>query len=294
MASFNYRHLHYFWVVAHEGAYSRAAERLDVSLQTISAQVHALEADLGHQLLMPKGRGIALTRAGEAALLLADTIFSVGETLPTVVHDAASRPRARLAVGLCDGLSKLAAHDWLSPVLQTPDLHLLCHEGELEQLLGELQLRQLDVVLAGQPAGARPGPRLVSRRVSQRDIAWWAPQAWAGQVLAKGFPQGLAEVPLLLPTTHSPLRPLISAWLQDQVGSVTLAGEFEDSALMAVFAARGMGAFPCSEAAEPDLRLMPGLVRLGPCEVQERVYAITRPGPAGSALLSQLMDEPVA
>ena len=61
---FNYRHLHYFWVVAREGGLSRAAERLGMAVQTVSAQVRALEADLGCALLKPAGRGLTLTEAG--------------------------------------------------------------------------------------------------------------------------------------------------------------------------------------------------------------------------------------
>src|SRR5690242_13387780 len=59
----NYRHLYYFWMVAKEGDFSRAAERLDMAIQTISAQVRELEKNLGHQLLKPAGRGVALTDA---------------------------------------------------------------------------------------------------------------------------------------------------------------------------------------------------------------------------------------
>ena len=47
----NYRHLYYFWVVAKEGGFARAAERLDMAVQTISAQVRKLEKALCHQLL---------------------------------------------------------------------------------------------------------------------------------------------------------------------------------------------------------------------------------------------------
>jgi len=53
----NYRHLYYFWVVAKEGGFARAADRLDMAVQTISAQVRELEKALGHQLLKPAGRG---------------------------------------------------------------------------------------------------------------------------------------------------------------------------------------------------------------------------------------------
>lgn len=43
----NYRHLYYFWMVAKEGGFSRAAERLDMAIQTISAQVRELSATWG-------------------------------------------------------------------------------------------------------------------------------------------------------------------------------------------------------------------------------------------------------
>ena len=35
----NYRHLFYFWMTMKEGSISKAAERLDVAVQTISMQV---------------------------------------------------------------------------------------------------------------------------------------------------------------------------------------------------------------------------------------------------------------
>ena len=67
MTAFSYRHLHYFWIVAQEGGFARAAERLGLAVQTVSAQVHELERSLGHLLLKPDGRGVALTEAGQAA-----------------------------------------------------------------------------------------------------------------------------------------------------------------------------------------------------------------------------------
>ena len=57
-----------------EGSMSRAAERLDMAIQTISAQVHELEKSLGYLLFKPAGRGITLTEAGFAALKVADEI----------------------------------------------------------------------------------------------------------------------------------------------------------------------------------------------------------------------------
>ena len=59
----NYRHLYYFWMVAKQGGFARAAERLDMAVQTISAQVRDLEKSLGHQLLKPAGRGLGCSRS---------------------------------------------------------------------------------------------------------------------------------------------------------------------------------------------------------------------------------------
>ncbi len=134
----NYHPLHCFWVVAKEGGFARAAERLDLAVQTISAQVRELEKALGHPLLKPAGRGVALTEAGQAAFARAEEIFQLGQFIPDEVREIASGKVVRLTVGLSDGISKLAAFALLAPVLETPTLRLSCHEGEFEQLLADL------------------------------------------------------------------------------------------------------------------------------------------------------------
>lgn len=78
MSMLNYRHLYYFWVVAKEGGFARAAVRLDMAIQTISTQVRELEQVLGHQLLKSAGRTVVLTEAGQAAFARAETIFQLG------------------------------------------------------------------------------------------------------------------------------------------------------------------------------------------------------------------------
>jgi len=95
-ASFNFKHLYYFWVVAKEGGMSRAADKLDMAVQTVSAQVRELERSLGCELLKPAGRGLVLTDAGVAAMQQADLIFQLGEALPSRVRDAVSKPSVRL------------------------------------------------------------------------------------------------------------------------------------------------------------------------------------------------------
>jgi LysR family transcriptional activator of nhaA len=152
----------------------------------------------------------------------------------------------------------------------------VCHEGEFEQLLGELALHHLDLVLAGQPAAAHPTLRLTSERLASAPVDWHGPAALVRAAAARDFPACLERLPVLLPTAHSPLRAAIDRWFESQGLRPHVAGEFEDSALLAVFAARGLGVFPSSRLGADDIALVRGLRLLGRCDdsVREEVHAI--------------------
>jgi LysR family transcriptional activator of nhaA len=272
--AFSYRHLYYFWVVAKAGGVARGAERLGMAVQTVSAQVRELEKSLGHALFKPAGRGLVLTDAGQAALHQADQIFALGEQLPGVVHDAVSSPRVPLAVGISDGLAKLVVRRLLLPVLDEPHLRLLCHEDEFDDLLGDLALHRLDVVLADRPAPANRNLRLYSHALGSSALAWYAAPALLAAA-NEGFPRSLAEVPVLLPSAHSAVRPRLDAWFERQGIRPRIVGEFEDSALLATFGAGGLGVFPAAELVDDKLISRYDLRRVGACDgVDEQFYAI--------------------
>ena len=50
----------------------------------------------------------------------------------------------------------------LQPVIEEPNLRLLCHEGNLDDLLGDLALHRLDVVLSDRTAPVNPNIKLYS------------------------------------------------------------------------------------------------------------------------------------
>ena len=271
---FNYKHLYYFWVVAKEGGITRAADKLDMAVQTVSAQVRELERSLGYALLKPAGRGLALTDAGVAAMREADQIFQLGENLPARVRDAASSPTVRLTVGICDGLPKLVVRRILQPVVLEPTLRLLCHEGNLADLLGDLALHRLDVVLSDRPAPASPNIKLYSHNLGASTIGWYG-TASVLSAAVKNFPQSLGDVPLLLPTAHTAVRARLDQWFEQRGIQPRIVGEFADSALLKTFGASGMGVFPASEWVHEDLLTHYAVQRMGPCEgVSEHFFAI--------------------
>ncbi|MEY4427926.1 MAG: Transcriptional activator protein NhaR [Pseudomonadota bacterium] len=274
---FSYRHLYYFWVVAKEGGMARAAERLGMAVQTVSAQVHELEKSLGCALLKPAGRGLTLTEAGQAALRQADQIFQLGDQLPEVVRSTASSPEVRLAVGISDSLPKLVVHRLLGSVLGTPQLRLLCHEGRVEDLLAELALHRLDVVLTDRAPPPNPNLKVYSHALGASPVGWFGVPALAEQAaqVPGGFPRALAEVPVLLPTQHATLRQRLDAWFERQGVRPRVVGEIQDSALMATFGGEGLGVFPAALWVGEQLSLRYGVQLIGPCHgVEDPFYAV--------------------
>ena len=271
---FNYKHLYYFWVVAKEGGISKAAAKLHMAVQTVSAQVRELERSLGYALLKPAGRGLELTEAGFAAMRQADHIFQLGENLPDLVRDAVSAPTVRLAIGISDGLPKLVVHRLLLPVIPEPHLRLLCHEGEFDELLGDLALHRLDVVFSDRPAPVNPNIKLYSHRMGSSPFAWYGTENIV-RAASQNFPQSLADVPMLLPTAHTAVRARLDLWFEQRGIRPRIVGEFEDSALLKTFGASGMGIFPAAEWTHEDLMSHYAVQHLGPCEgVIEHFFAI--------------------
>jgi LysR family transcriptional regulator, transcriptional activator of nhaA len=295
MTTYNYKHLYYFWVVAKEGGMSRAAERLGMAVQTISTQVRELERSLGHQLLKPSGRNVVLTHAGETAFAQAEQIFQLGEKLPDVLTAATAAPKVALRVGISDGLPKLAIPRLLGPALGAENLRLECHEDEFEDLLADLALHRLDLILADRPAPPNGNVRVYSHALGSSPLQWfghakWA-QPWAAAALADQPAQALATLPLLLPTTHSAVRNRLNQWMDKQHIQPNVVGEFEDSALLATFAATGMGLFPAPELVRDELTQRLGFVWLGACEgVTEQFYLIGSERKVMHPLVKQVLE----
>lgn len=276
MTPLNYKHLHYFWVVAQEGSITRAAERLGVAVQTISGQLSVLERQLGKALFNSQGRGLVLSEAGRVALGYADQIFQLGDALVDAVQSSDSESTLRLRAGISDGIPKLLAYRLLSKVTEMPaDVRLICDEGEFETLLADLALHRLDVVLTDRAAPVGGNLKVFSTRLGDFATALFA----APPLLArygKGFPNSLDGAPLLLPTRHNALRNRIDRWLESTGVRPKIVGEFEDSALLNTFGRGGLGIFPAPLALADQIASQLNAQTLGEMSgVSEQIYAIS-------------------
>lgn len=272
----NFRHLYYFWVVAKEGSITRAAERLEVAVQTISAQLGLLEQAFGKALLAPQGRRLALTEAGRIALGYADQIFLLGEQLQEVLMEDDVGQTMRLTVGLSDSLPKLIASRLLEAALNLPQkVKLVCHEDDFESLLGELSVHKVDVVLTDRPMPSGTTLRVFSHLLGESEIMLFGVPELAERYRS-GFPASLRGAPLLLPTRDHAIRGRLDHWFETHDVRPNVAGEFDDNALLNTFGRNGLGLFPAPSALADAVREQFGAVPVGELAgVREQFYAIS-------------------
>lgn len=239
----NLKHLRYFWTVARTGGVTRAAERLDLTPQTISGQVRQLEEDLGAALFRPAGRGLELTEAGRVALSYTDEILQLGEEMAQAVAARQGQPIPVLRIGITDVVPKSFAYRLLAPVGDLPEpVRLVCREGSIDMLLAELALHRLDLLVADRPMPQGLAVRGHSHKLGESALAFFATPALCQD--APAFPDCLDGAPLLLPGAGAAVRGHIDRWLNDRRLTPRLMGEFDDGALMKAFGQAGVGYFP--------------------------------------------------
>ncbi|RYG11765.1 MAG: LysR family transcriptional regulator, partial [Burkholderiales bacterium] len=135
-------------------------------------------------------------------------------------------------------------------------------------------LHRLDVVLADRAAPPNPNLKVYSHALGSSPLAWYAPTDLLAAA-RRGFPQSLAKVPVLLPTTHAATRARIDQWFDKAGIKPRIVGEFEDSALLETFGAAGMGVFPAASLMHDELTARYGVRRVGACDgVEEHFFAI--------------------
>jgi LysR family transcriptional activator of nhaA len=144
----NFHHLRYFWIVAHEGNLTRAANKHNIAQSALSMQISALETYLGKPLFERVGRRLALTEAGYVALDFADAIFAAGNELEGTLGRMEGSRRQVLRVGTLATLSRNFQIRFLRSALAEPGVEVIIRSGGLEELLEGLEGYELDVVLS--------------------------------------------------------------------------------------------------------------------------------------------------
>jgi LysR family transcriptional regulator, low CO2-responsive transcriptional regulator len=141
-----------FVLVARLGSVKAAAAELEVTEPAVSVAVAALRKELGDELFVRDGRGIALTPGGRRLAALAGEILGLAEQARRSVHDSPGQPR-RMQIA---ATSLVSEH--IGPLIEAFSARDEGVEIAIESAPGDafadlLEHRRADIAL-----GPHPGP----------------------------------------------------------------------------------------------------------------------------------------
>ena len=272
----NYHHLLYFWVVAREGSIAAACEELHLSQPTISTQIRKLENAFGMKLFTRVGRYLALTEDGRTVYRYAEEIFSLGGELVDTLKGRPTGSPLRLNIGVVDAVPRLVAYRLVEPAMRLPEpVHLVCHEGKPAELLARLAIHELDMVLSDSPVGSQVSIRAFSHLLGESGVSVFAAKHMATRYRRR-FPASLDGAPFLVPTYNTALRRSLDHWFESEGIRPLIVAEFEDSALLKVFAQAEIGLFAAPTMIMDEIQRQYRMQLVGRLEpLREQYYAIS-------------------
>ena len=276
MASLNYKHLRYFWMVAKTGSIAKAAAQLHLTPQSISGQLSEFADTLGVELFRRVGRNLELTETGRRVARYAEDIFVTGDELLELVRDQGFTKTMSFRVGCADSVSKLIACQLVEPALKLREpVRLICREGRLDSLVADLAVHRLDLVIADRPIPPQFSVRAYSHMLGESGMSAFATASLAAG-LEGAFPGCLHEAPMLLPGEDFAIHQRLLRWLEHHDVHPRVVGEFDDSAMMKTFGQSGAGVFFAPTVIASQVCRQYGVQVLGQVDtVVEQVYAIT-------------------
>jgi LysR family transcriptional activator of nhaA len=272
----NYKHLHYFWVVANHGSITKACETLHLTPQTISGQLSQLEAQMDVKLFTKVGRNLKLTESGQLVLEYAEEIFSTGEELEEMLRILPEEHLVEFRVGVLDSVPKSIAYRLLAPALDlSASVKIVCTEGGMEELLLDLAVHKIDLVLADCPIPKNANVKGFNHPLGECGISFFANDKIKSN-LNKPFPANLDNKPMLIPSSIANIHAPLLGWFKANDIKPIITGEFDDTALMKTFGRGGTGIFTAPSAIAKQVERDYGVSEIGSTtDILESFYAIT-------------------
>lgn len=276
MARLNYHHLQYFYTIAKSGSIARASEILNITPQTLSAQLSTLESQLGYQLFDRKGKKLLLNEAGNITYSYAEEIFSLGDELVSSLKNQTNNLSYKFTVGVTDVIDKVFSFNFLKEVYSMDEsIKLICKETSLEVLLSELAVNKIDAILTDTPLPSNTSVKAFNHLLGESSYTFFSCKASARQ-LRKNFPYSLDGQYLFMAGEGSDQRINLLSWFERLGINPMIIGEFDDSALAKYFSQAGYGVFCSPTIVEQHTMKQFSVSAIGRTEeVTERFYLIS-------------------
>ena len=234
--------LRYFRIVAREGSFSQAAQKLNYAQSNLSTKIRQLEGELETPLFRRHAHGVTLTEKGESLLAYADRLIHLLEEAESVVRDDGTA-KGSLSVGSMES----AAITFIPALLA--EYHSRCPGVSLTVKTGVSQASMrsvLDGTLDGAfVAGATGHAELSSVPVRRERLALFSATGTETTPVAK-----LLAGPLLVLLHGCYYRQSLEEWLDAEQIFPERAVEFDSIGALLASVSAGLGAalFPESLA----------------------------------------------
>lgn len=235
----NFKHLRYFWAVAHTGNLTRAAEQLHVSQSALSVQIRQLEGWLDQSLFDRQGKNLVLTEAGRIALDYADRIFGVSDELVSTLRGREQGAARLLRMGALTTLSRNFQLMFLEPLLAQDDVVIVSRSGDQSELLAKLEKQELDVVLTNQPPARERGRAWLVHTLAEQNVSLIGHhQRVSGDETIESL---LSTHPVVVPTMENAIRIAFDAFCERLGVFPQIRAEIDDMALLRLMLREDVG-----------------------------------------------------
>lgn len=181
-----------FVTVAQQGHLTRAAERLHISQPAVSAQIKALEEELGVTLFQRKAGGVALTKAGQALLPQAEKILASAKDLIAQAKSLQGQISGKVRIGTIIDPEFLRLGEFMNTMLvDYPMLAIELHQGISGWVMNGVVNGDLD---AGFFLGNQPQANVTALELRKLTYRIVAPPDWKAKVEAAGWKE-IAALP---------------------------------------------------------------------------------------------------
>jgi DNA-binding transcriptional LysR family regulator len=254
------RQLEYFVAVAETGSFTRAAARVHITQSGVSAQIKALEHELGAELFDRGSRTARLTEAGAVALRHARAALDSTLDLRDAIDDVKGLIRGRLTIGMVTGCEVAPLFDALSTFhREHPGIELELAEATSDHLVAGVRTGSLDIALAG--LAGEPPEHLACRIIVSEPLVALTPPGSDLAVRGSVEITGLTAYEIICLPVGTGIRDVLDRAFAAKLGvrpEVALVATSPDT--VAGLARRGLGVAVLSEsmaAAHPGLVAVP-------------------------------------
>ncbi|MCV7354665.1 LysR family transcriptional regulator [Mycolicibacterium fluoranthenivorans] len=248
------RGLEYFVAVAEEQSFTRAAQRCFVTQPTISAQIQALERELGEPLFDRAQRGAVLTDGGSLLLPYARQCLRAAEDAKSEFSARAGLLRGELRIGTGGGVEYTTIPTLLGELrMKYPGIDIDVAEAPSKPLLDMVLQGRLHAAVIAAPSDDLPPTISSAKMFGERIVAVFDPTVHPLPDNVQPTLAAVAEYPIISYPRTSALRARIEAAATETGASIQVNYAANDVRLQVAFVQQGLG-IALSVRSDPALK----------------------------------------